>query len=97
MTVKVDARPRRVVVSYRGVPYTLDLMPCRRALVDRQVAGELDSMDGLARTVGISRSTVSRFFAGRATSLKVTLGVLAALRLRFEDVATPRPEAVDAA
>src|SRR5262245_49175558 len=97
MTANLGTRPRRVVVSYRGVPYTLDLMPCRRALVTRQVEGDVDSMEGLARAVGISRSTVSRFFAGRATSLRVTLGVLAALRLRFEDVAAPQPEAVDAA
>jgi hypothetical protein len=82
-------RPRTVVVSYRDVTWALDLFECRRALVRRQVAGEFDSMDGLASAVGVSRSTASRFFSGRSTSLKVTLGILKALRLEFDDVARP--------
>jgi transcriptional regulator with XRE-family HTH domain len=95
MGEKMAPRPERVIVSYRGIPYVLDLKSCRRALVIRQVYGDLDSMESLARTVGVSRSTVSRFFAGRPTSLAVTLKMLAALRLRFEDVATPQVEGVD--
>lgn len=82
-------RPRTVIVSYRGMPYELDLVRCRRALVDRQVQGELDSMESLARACGISRSTASRFFSGRATSLTVTLKILETLRLKFEEVAKP--------
>lgn len=82
-------RPRTVVVSYRGMPYELDLVRCRRALVNRQVEGELDSMESLARACGISRSTASRFFSGRATSLTVTLKVLETLHLKFENVAQP--------
>jgi hypothetical protein len=39
--------------------------------------------------VGISRSTASRFFSGRPTSLAVTLKILEALHLSFEEVATP--------
>jgi hypothetical protein len=34
--------------------------------------------------LGVSRSTASRFFSGRPTSLAVTLRILAALHLRFE-------------
>jgi transcriptional regulator with XRE-family HTH domain len=83
-------RPQTVVVSYRGMPYELDLVACRRALVQRQVEGELDSMESLARACGISRSTASRFVSGRNTSLTVTLEILAALRLEFDDVARPR-------
>jgi transcriptional regulator with XRE-family HTH domain len=83
------ARPRQVTVWYRGIPYTLDLIRCRRALVTRQVEGELDSMESLAKVVGISRSTASRFFSGRPTSLAVTLRILDALHLKFEDVAAP--------
>jgi hypothetical protein len=45
-------------------------------------------MECLAEAVGISRSTASRFFSGRPTSLTVTLKILAALKLTFEDVAT---------
>ncbi len=82
-------RPRHVTVWYRGIPYTLDLVRCRRALVQRQVEGELDSIESLASAVGISRSTASRFFSGRPTSLSVTLKILAALHLTFEEVATP--------
>jgi hypothetical protein len=88
-------RPKRVIVPYRGVPYALDLVPCRRALVKRQVDGDLDSMESLALRVDVSRSTVSRFFSGRPTSLAVTLSILGALRLRFEDVATPHNVGVD--
>jgi transcriptional regulator with XRE-family HTH domain len=72
---------------YRGIPYRLDLVRCRRALVQQQVDGDVDSMQSLAGAVGISRSTASRFFSGRPTSLAVTLKILAKLHLKFEDVA----------
>jgi transcriptional regulator with XRE-family HTH domain len=85
----MTSRPTQVEVWYRGIPYLLDLVRCRRALVHRQVEGELDSMESLARAVGISRSTASRFFSGRPTSLTVTLKILAALKLAFEEVASP--------
>jgi transcriptional regulator with XRE-family HTH domain len=81
------SRPRTTTVWYRGIPYELDLVCCRRALVQRQVEGELDSMESLANAVGISRSTASRFFSGRATSLAVTLKILDKLGLKFENVA----------
>jgi hypothetical protein len=84
-------------VFYRGIPYDLDLVRCRRALVDRQVEGGLDSMESLAVAVGISRSTASRFFSGRATSLTVTLKILEVLKLRFDDVARPRSDEDEAA
>lgn len=77
---------------YRGIPYSLDLVRCRRALVDRQVEGGLDSMESLANACNISRSTASRFFSGRPTSLAVTLKILEALHLKFEDVARPETE-----
>jgi Bacterial RNA polymerase, alpha chain C terminal domain len=89
-------RPRQVTVWYRGIPYTLDLLRCRRALVDRQVEGGLDSIESLANAIGASRSTASRFFSGRPTSLAVTLRILEALHLRFEDVAMPSPDDQDA-
>jgi hypothetical protein len=91
---RMRARPRTVTAWYRGIPYMLDLMRCRRALVARQVDGELDSMESLANAVGISRSTASRFFSGRPTSLAVTLKILKALHLTFEEVATPAIEDV---
>jgi transcriptional regulator with XRE-family HTH domain len=71
------------------MPYELDLLACRRALVQRQVDGQFDSMESLARACGISRSTASRFFSGRNTSLAVTLKILAALGAAFEEVARP--------
>ncbi len=83
------ARPRRVTVWYRDVPYTLNLARCRRALVECQVRSEFENMESLAETVGVSRSTASRFFSGRPTSLAVTKKILDALHVRFEDVATP--------
>ncbi len=90
------SRPRTVTVFYRGIPYVLDLVRCRRAQVDRQVEGGLDSMESLAKAVGISRSTASRFFSGKATSLTVTLKILEMLKLRFDDVARPKTDEDDA-
>jgi transcriptional regulator with XRE-family HTH domain len=85
----MSLRPTQVEVWYRGIPYLLDLVRCRRALVQRQIEGELDSMESLAQAVGISRSTASRFFSGRPTSLTVTLKILEALKLKFDEVAQP--------
>lgn len=92
VSARVAARARHVTVCYRGIPYTLDLALCRRALVRRQVEGELDSIESLAAAVGVSRSTASRFFSGRPTSLAATLKILGVLRLKFEDVARPQAE-----
>jgi hypothetical protein len=92
MCARMASRPRQVTVRYRGIPYTLDLVRCRRALVERQIEGELSGMESLARAVGASRSTASRFFSGRQTSLTVTLRMLTALRLTFEDVARPNTD-----
>jgi hypothetical protein len=83
------SRPSYVIAWYRGLAYELDLVKCRRALVQRQIEGELYSMEGLATSVSISRSTASRFFSGRPTSLTLTLRILARLGLRFDDVARP--------
>jgi len=80
-------RPSASTLVYRGVPYTLDLARCRRALVQRQVEGELATMEALAAAADISRSTASRFFGGCAVSLDTTLRILAALRVEFNDVA----------
>jgi transcriptional regulator with XRE-family HTH domain len=85
-------RPRKVTAWYRGIPYTLDLVRCRRALVECQIAGNFDSTERLADACEISRSTVSRFFSGRPTSLSVTLTILAALGLTFDEVARPASE-----
>lgn len=85
-------RPKTVKVFYRGLPYELDLVACRRALVDCQVKGQMASMEELAGKVNISRSTASRFFSGRPTSLAVTLSILDALHLTFDDVAQPLDE-----
>ena|SRR6266511_3937256 len=84
---RMASRPKQVTVWYRGLPYVLDLVRCRRALIERQVEGGMDSMESLAGAVGISRSTASRFFSGRPTSLTVTLKILERLGLRFEQVA----------
>jgi transcriptional regulator with XRE-family HTH domain len=84
----VKYRPKQVTVWFRSIEYVGDMVRCRRALVARQIEGELDSMESLANAVGISRSTVSRFFSGRQTSLSVTLRILERLHLTFDDVFT---------
>jgi hypothetical protein len=84
-------RPDRVAVRFRGLVYELDLAGCRRALVERQVAGAgLDSFSALAQAAGRSRSAVSRFFAGKQSSLAGTLAILRALGLSFDDVLSRR-------
>ncbi len=82
-------RPRRAIVNFRGIDHEMNVPVLRLALVRCQVAGEFDSMEQLAAAIGISRSTVSRFFAGRATSLTVALAVLDKLKVKFEEVFTP--------
>jgi hypothetical protein len=84
--MKRASRPTQAVVNFGGVDYEMDVLACRHALVQRKVSGELRSMEGLAESVGCSRSTVSRFFAGRGTSLTVGLVILGKLRLTFEEV-----------
>ena len=86
---RTTVQPGLVRVFYRGLAYELDLLTCRRALVHCQVIGELDSIESLALKVGVSRSTASRFFSGRPTSLQVTLKFLDALHLRFEELVRP--------
>jgi transcriptional regulator with XRE-family HTH domain len=94
---RMSSRPRRTVVRYRGLPYDIDLVRCRRALVQSQIDGDFDSMESLAAAIGISRSTTSRFFSGRGTSLTVLLKLLGKLKMKFEDVATQldEPEETD--
>jgi hypothetical protein len=82
-------RPPRAIVNFRGVDHEMNVAMCRLALVQRQVAGDFDSMEGLADAIGRSRSTVSRFFAGRHTSLPVAIAVLNKLKLRFDQVFKP--------
>jgi transcriptional regulator with XRE-family HTH domain len=74
------------VVNFRELEYEMDVALCTAALVRRQVEGEIGSMEGLAQAVGCSRSTVSRFFSGRRTSLAVALQILDSLKLRFDEV-----------
>jgi hypothetical protein len=85
----VRRRPTSVIVWLNETPWELDLVVCRRALVLRQVAGDFESMEGLATKVGCSRSSASRFFSGRPASLRLILAILAALKLKFEEVAKP--------
>ncbi len=79
-------RVRRAVVNFRGVPYEMDLSVVRLALVRRQVEGEFHTVEVLADAVGRSRSTASRWFAGRQTSMPVVVAILDKLHLSFDDV-----------
>jgi hypothetical protein len=88
-SARTAVRPLAATVWYRGIPCLLDLKRCRRALLYRQVEGDVDSMEGLANAAGVSRSTASRFFAGRPTSVGAALKILGVLRLSFDEVATP--------
>ena len=83
------SRPTEAIVIYRGSPWRIDLVRCRRALVHRQVDGLYHNMASLAAAANVSRSTASRFFSGKSTSVTATLRILKALKLEFADVATP--------
>jgi hypothetical protein len=82
-------RPDWAIVFFRGFPHLLYVRALRRAMLNLALDRDLDSIEGLARRVKSSRSTVSRFFSGRPTSLAVMLAVLDELKLRFEDVCWP--------
>jgi transcriptional regulator with XRE-family HTH domain len=79
---------RVVLTEYQGLPYRLDLARCCRAFEELRIEGELADMRALAAKIGVSLSTVSRFFSGRLPSMTVLLKILQELRLAFEDVAT---------
>lgn len=78
--------PMSSIVWFKGLPYVVNLAMCRKALVRRQVEGEIRNMTSLAAGARVSRSTASRMFSGRSTSLAAMLRVLANLHLEFGDV-----------
>lgn len=82
-------RPDRVRVSYFGTLYWLDLRACRHALVQRQVQGQLMTIQALATAANVSRSTTSRFFAGKGHAVSSARCILAALGLELGDVISP--------
>ena len=83
-------RRRTAIVRYNGVYYRRNLSLCRQALTQRQIEGEyLRGVIELAEALGCSRSTVTRFFNGRNVSTAVTLTLLNALHLSFEEVHAP--------
>jgi transcriptional regulator with XRE-family HTH domain len=88
-TKRQRRRPAQVVVSYDGHRFRLDLTTIEQAFFRGIVAGRYSDREALARACGISRSTVSRFFHSRTTSIKVTLAILRELGLDFDDVAAP--------
>ncbi len=75
----------RVVVRFNGVDYEMDLTAVQLALTRRQVEGEFHRKEQLSEAEGRSRSTVSRWFAGKPTSLPVALSLLEKLGLSFDD------------
>jgi hypothetical protein len=84
-------RRRTAVVQYNGVFYTRNFIALPAgALTERQVEGKfLGGHGDLADEIERSCSTVSRFFSGDNLSMDVTLRVLGALKLKFNQVHTP--------
>ena len=82
-------RPASVIMSFGGHPHRVDLAAIERGFFTQVVAGKYDSREEIAKAIGRSRSTVSRLFGGRNTSIRVFLDILNELGLKFEDVATP--------
>ena len=72
-----------MIVFYRRLPHIVNMRVLNRAMRDRQIAGDFDTVVELADLIGASRSTVSRFFSGRSTSLAVTLKILERLNLKY--------------
>ncbi len=79
-------REGRPIVFFRGIAHEMDDQRCREALIRCQVDGKLDSIQGMAEELEISRSTASRFFSGRPGSLTITLLLLDKLGLHFDEV-----------
>ena len=82
-------RPTSVIMAFDGHPHRVDLAAIDRGFFAQVVGGKYNSREDIARAIGRSRSTVSRFFGGRNTSIRVFLDILTELGLKFEDVATP--------
>jgi transcriptional regulator with XRE-family HTH domain len=76
------------VVACPDGPHRIDLLVMRKAMTRMLVGGELNDqlMADVARKVGLSRSTVSRLFGGRLSSLPTLLKLLALLGLTFDQV-----------
>lgn len=85
-------RPASVILAFGGNPHRVDLAAIERAFFVQVVAGKYDAREDIAKAIGRSRSTVSRFFAGRSTSIRVFIEIMNELGLKFEDVATPVTE-----
>ncbi len=85
-------RPASMIVAFDGHPHRVDLAAIERAFFARVVAGKYTQREDIAKAIGRSRSTVSRFFGGRSTSVRVFLSIINELELKFEDVAAPVPE-----
>jgi transcriptional regulator with XRE-family HTH domain len=83
-----EIRPRRTQVNFKGVDHWMDVLVCEHALVRRQVEGDFETLRDVAMAANVSRSTVSRFLSGRPTSLRLTLRILAELKLTFDEVFT---------
>lgn len=74
------------IVFHRKVPHVANMRTVNRAMRDRQIAGEFDSVERLADRAKVSRSTASRFLAGKNSLLSVTLRILEALGVTFDQV-----------
>ena len=85
----MTTKQRLVIIYYRQVPHVVDTVLARRGLIRRQIEGELTNMTSLAVAARVSRSTASRFFSGRSTSLAATLRIFKVLHLEFDDVCRP--------
>ena len=75
--------------KFDGHPYRFHVAELERAFFRGVVAGRFTTKEQFSGLIGVSRSTGSRVFRGRNTSLKVALRVLAELELKFDDVAYP--------
>jgi transcriptional regulator with XRE-family HTH domain len=82
-------KPAWAIVYLKGFPHLIHLRALRRALLDKAIAGEDHAIMDVAKKLGISRSTLSRLFAGRNVSINVLRPVLQELGLEFERVCFP--------
>jgi transcriptional regulator with XRE-family HTH domain len=82
-------RPVSTVQVFDGNPHRLDMVAIESAFFRKVIEGTYGCREDMAKAAGCSRSTVSRFFAGKNVSIRVVLAILAELDLRFDDVAEP--------
>jgi hypothetical protein len=88
-----ELAPESIRVRYGNALYERDLVRCRKALWERVIAGDFQSVAGLAELLDIHKDTVYHFLSGGKSGSKETVeAILDRLHLTFDEVHRPIAE-----